>query len=68
MKDSISSYIDKLSRINIELWHEEDKARLTDDAEVVKAKRRIDALNQQRNDCIEEIDVEFLKSIGKKNG
>lgn len=68
MKESISSYISRLSQINIALWHEEDKARLSDDAAVVKAKRAIDKLNQERNDCIERIDEKFLNLLGKSNG
>jgi hypothetical protein len=65
MEKAFAQLVDGLTKVNILLWHEEDKARSSSDKVVARAKRRIDELNQRRNDLIEAID-EYVLSLGKK--
>ncbi len=66
MQNNFGNIVSQLAQVNIALWHEEDKARTDDDRAVAAAKRRIDRLNQQRNDLIEQID-EFAIALSPQN-
>jgi hypothetical protein len=63
MDETIGRLVARLAATNIELWHEEDKARVDDDRQVAAAKRNVDRLNQQRNDLIERIDESFRELV-----
>lgn len=59
-------WIERNHVCNAMLWDEEDRARQVDvaDEEIVRCKRSIDRLNQQRNDAVEAIDDRLLEMLG----
>ena len=66
-RQDLEQVVRELTLTNVEIWHQEDKARLPQDDIVVKAKRIIDVLNQHRNDLMEEIDEIILERVQKKS-
>ncbi len=57
--------VESLHRANFTLWHAEDEARLPQaaDSAIAAIKRRIDVVNQERNDTTERIDAWLLASL-----
>ena len=57
-----------LAMRNIQLWHLEDEVRRTDlpDAEIVRVKRNIDTVNQERNDLMDRVDEILEKATNRK--
>ncbi|MFQ5715596.1 MAG: DUF4254 domain-containing protein [Nitrospinales bacterium] len=66
--DGIGSAISELAQRNIQLWHLEDEVRRQDipDSRVAECKRRIDSVNQERNDLIDKIDEILETKAGKR--
>jgi hypothetical protein len=55
-------------KYNFLLWHEEDIARSpqASDAQIAQVKRKIDQLNQKRNDWIERIDDTLKRTLDER--
>lgn len=68
----IGQAIGGLAQKNLELWHLEDEARRQDVPldYIGDIKRKIDPVNQQRNDFIDKIDELFAQAVssGKTHG
>jgi hypothetical protein len=64
--EGVWHWIERNHVCNAMLWDEEDRARQVDvpDEEIVRCKRSIDRLNQQRNDAVEAIDDRVLEMLG----
>ena len=68
--DTFGNLVDKLTIVNLKIWHLEDLKRdkQKTDKEVADATRATNVLNVQRNDLIQEIDeMIILASKGKVN-
>ena len=69
MEKKFGELVSDLAMVNTRLWHEEDKARVEDEAQVAAAKHAVDKLNQKRNDLIEQIDeMAMALKEGGENG
>ena len=64
-EQGLGALVAALCQTNMDLWKEEDKARVKDDLQVAQAKRNVDKLNQRRNDFIEKIDDWFIQNSPK---
>lgn len=66
--ETLGSLIDKLSIINLKIWHAEEVAHNPEasDKEIANAKKNINRLNNMRTGFVEEIDVLFEDVLNKK--
>ena len=65
VEENFLSEVWQQHRYNYDLWQQEDLARDPDasDATIAQVKRKIDQLNQQRNDQIEKLDTLLLATL-----
>jgi hypothetical protein len=65
--ESFETLVEALHAANFTLWHAEDDARQPSaaDAAIASVKRRIDRVNQLRNDAVEKIDACLLASLAE---
>ncbi len=65
--ESFEALVEALHAANFTLWHAEDDARQPSagDAAIASVKRRIDCVNQVRNDAAEKIDGCLLASLAE---
>lgn len=63
--ETLGSLVDKLFTVDHKLWNQEDVAQApgADDHTVANAKRKISALNLQRNALIQEIDEMLARAV-----
>lgn len=68
-KSPLAVVVHEQHQRNYDLWHEEDKARApnADDPTIAAVKRRIDKLNQHRNDLVEQLDDYFFRMIVQRH-
>ena len=59
------SLVDKINVVNLKIWHEEEIAHDPDstDEQIAKSKKKINILNTQRNDLIQEGDERLLRLL-----
>ena len=67
-RENIGSMIDKLSILNLKIWHSEDVAhdKTSSNDKIADAKKAINNLNRQRTDMVEAIDNFFYEIIVEK--
>lgn len=67
--DPLQQLVLSQHRANFDLWHQEDAARdpVATDAQIAAVKRRIDTLNQLRNNLAEQVDELLLQAAGEQN-
>ena len=59
----LGNLVAALCQTNMELWRQEDIARLPDDSKVVQAKRNVDKLNQKHGTRVTNVSPEALDAL-----